>query len=88
MNTHDDRQRKPLRLREVMMGAFGLLLAACASIGTPDGGRYDEEPPYVVKSRPQDRAFYRRHFAVPQGKVASAVIHTTWNVTLFSISTT
>ena len=56
MNTHEDRHRKPLRLREVMMGAFGLLLVACASIGTPDGGRYDEEPPYVVKSRPQDRA--------------------------------
>ena len=58
MNTHEDRHRTPqrLRLREVLMGAFGLLLAACASIGTPDGGRYDEEPPYVVKSRPQDRA--------------------------------
>lgn len=36
-----------------------------------------------AKSRPQDRAFYRRHFTVPQGRVASAVIHTTWNVTLF-----
>ena len=29
-----------------------LLFAACASIGTPDGGPYDEEPPVLVKSSP------------------------------------
>lgn len=29
-----------------------LLLAACASIGTPDGGPYDEEPPVFVSSVP------------------------------------
>ena len=29
-----------------------LLLAACASIGTPDGGPYDEDPPVLVKSTP------------------------------------
>lgn len=43
-------------IREGIIGMLVLLLAACASIGTPDGGRYDEEPPYVVKSNPGDRA--------------------------------
>lgn len=28
------------------------LLAACASMGTPDGGPYDEEPPFLVSSTP------------------------------------
>ena len=32
--------------------AAGLLLAACASIGTPDGGPYDEDPPVLVKATP------------------------------------
>lgn len=32
------------------------LLAACASIGSPDGGRYDEEPPVVVSSSPIQKA--------------------------------
>ena len=29
-----------------------LLLAACASIGAPDGGPYDEDPPVLVKATP------------------------------------
>lgn len=33
-----------------------LLAAACASIGSPDGGRYDETPPKVVKSTPENQA--------------------------------
>lgn len=33
-----------------------LLTAACASIGTPDGGRFDETPPRVVGSSPADGA--------------------------------
>ena len=33
-----------------------LLMAACASIGTPDGGIYDEIPPKVVASYPADRS--------------------------------
>ena len=33
-----------------------LLTAACASIGSPDGGRYDETPPRVVGSAPADGA--------------------------------
>ncbi len=33
-----------------------LCLAACANIGSPDGGRYDEEPPRVVWSSPNNKA--------------------------------
>ncbi len=33
--------------------AFCLLLAACARIGTPDGGPYDETPPKVVHTSPK-----------------------------------
>lgn len=33
-----------------------LIMAACASIGSPDGGRYDEEPPVVVSSQPANKA--------------------------------
>lgn len=33
-----------------------VLVAACASIGSPDGGRYDEEPPVVVSSQPSNKA--------------------------------
>lgn len=33
-----------------------LLTAACASIGSPDGGRFDENPPRVVGSSPADGA--------------------------------
>ena len=33
-----------------------LLLAACASIGSPDGGPYDETPPRVVRSNPDNQA--------------------------------
>lgn len=33
-----------------------LITAACASIGSPDGGRFDETPPRVVGSSPADGA--------------------------------
>ena len=33
-----------------------LLFAACASIGSPDGGIYDEIPPKVVSANPADRS--------------------------------
>ena len=37
--------------------AFALLLVySCASIGSPDGGRYDEEPPRVVATTPADKS--------------------------------
>ncbi|MCF0199114.1 MAG: Ig-like domain-containing protein [Bacteroidaceae bacterium] len=32
------------------------LIASCASMGSPDGGRYDEEPPVVVSSTPLNGA--------------------------------
>ncbi len=35
---------------------FVVLLAACASMGTPDGGPFDEEPPILVSSDPGVRA--------------------------------
>ena len=31
------------------------ILASCARMGSPDGGWYDETPPYVVSSSPADR---------------------------------
>lgn len=33
-----------------------LLVAGCAKMGQPDGGWYDEEPPYVIGSTPGDKA--------------------------------
>ena len=36
----------------IMFFALALLLAACASIGSPDGGPYDEDPPVLVKATP------------------------------------
>lgn len=33
-----------------------LLVTCCASIGNPDGGRYDEEPPRVVAFSPDNKA--------------------------------
>lgn len=33
-----------------------LTIVSCANIGSPDGGRYDEEPPEVVSAIPADRA--------------------------------
>lgn len=35
---------------------FVLILAACASIGNPDGGRYDETPPKVLACYPADKS--------------------------------
>lgn len=56
INVNHNKGRRHLPIREGIMGVLAFLLAACASIGTPDGGRYDEEPPYVVKSHPDDKA--------------------------------
>ena len=33
-----------------------LTCIACASIGNPDGGRYDAEPPVVVQCFPKDKS--------------------------------
>ena len=37
----------------ILLTLLALLLAACASIGRPDGGPYDEEPPVLVNSTPE-----------------------------------
>ena len=42
--------------RYLTVTLFALMLAACASIGNPDGGRYDETPPKVLVSYPADKA--------------------------------
>ncbi|MCD7720797.1 MAG: Ig-like domain-containing protein [Prevotellaceae bacterium] len=36
--------------------ALSLSLASCANIGSPDGGRYDEEPPVVTHSSPDNKS--------------------------------
>ena len=36
----------------IMSLLLALAIVACASIGTPDGGPYDEDPPVLVKSMP------------------------------------
>ncbi len=36
--------------------AVSLAVCSCANIGSPDGGRYDEEPPEVVGSSPANKA--------------------------------
>ena len=41
-----------MRIEEIKYLFFVLLLVACASIGSPDGGPYDEEPPVLVGSTP------------------------------------
>ncbi len=35
---------------------LALVVAGCARMGSPDGGWYDETPPYVVSSTPLDRS--------------------------------
>jgi hypothetical protein len=43
--------------RESLIPLFILLLVcACARIGSPDGGPYDETPPRVVRSYPDNQA--------------------------------
>lgn len=41
-----------MRIKEIKYLFCLLLLVACASIGSPDGGPYDEDPPVLVKSTP------------------------------------
>ena len=42
-----------MKLKEYAMSLLSaLVLAACASMGTPDGGPYDEDPPVLLKATP------------------------------------
>lgn len=45
-----------MKTKHVFAGLALLFVAACASIGNPDGGIYDEVPPRVVSSSPADRS--------------------------------
>ena len=45
-----------MKSKHIFAGFALLLIVACASIGAPDGGIYDEIPPKVVSSYPVDRA--------------------------------
>lgn len=42
-----------MRLKEIKYLFLLLTIVACASIGRPDGGPYDEEPPVLMKSVPE-----------------------------------
>lgn len=44
-----------MKSKHIFAGFALLLMAACASIGAPDGGIYDEIPPKVVACYPADR---------------------------------
>ena len=41
-----------MRVREIKYLFLALLTVACASIGRPDGGPYDEDPPVLVGAEP------------------------------------
>lgn len=43
-----------MRKKYLYIFLTALILAGCASIGNPNGGFYDEEPPVLVKSNPSD----------------------------------
>ena len=45
-----------MKTKHILAGLALLLMAACASIGAPDGGIYDEVPPKVVACYPADRS--------------------------------
>ena len=45
-----------MRAKYIPAGLVLLFVAACASIGSPDGGIFDEVPPKVVASFPADRS--------------------------------
>lgn len=40
----------------LLLVVLSSVLFACASIGSPDGGRYDEEPPKVLFCTPEDKS--------------------------------
>lgn len=42
--------------RAFVVIAILCLIVSCASIGSPDGGRYDEEPPKVLFATPENRS--------------------------------
>ena len=49
----DERMKK---LSQALLWVIILLFVSCARMGSPDGGWYDDTPPYVVSSSPNDKA--------------------------------
>ena len=47
---------KKLTILFLIMAATMHAFVSCANIGSPDGGRYDEEPPEVISSSPADKS--------------------------------
>ena len=45
-----------VKTKHILVGLGVLLIVACASIGSPDGGIFDETPPKVVSCSPADRS--------------------------------
>ncbi|MCQ2243346.1 MAG: Ig-like domain-containing protein [Bacteroidaceae bacterium] len=40
----------------LLLAIVALIVASCARMGSPDGGWYDEEPPYVLATSPMENA--------------------------------
>lgn len=40
----------------ILIAALSLLMAACARMGQPDGGWFDDDPPRIIGSNPADQA--------------------------------
>lgn len=53
MNENRRRHRHLRQLRWTACIVLAFLVYACASIGTPDGGPYDEDPPVLLKCSPE-----------------------------------
>ena len=53
---HRHKTYSGLHLAVIAVLAATLLAAACASIGSPDGGPYDEKPPTIVSALPHNQA--------------------------------
>ena len=50
-----DKPDKPNKGALWLVAAACLLVASCAKMGQPDGGWYDETPPRIVRTTPQDQ---------------------------------
>ncbi len=50
---NENRRRNIRQLRWTACVLLALMAYACASIGTPDGGPYDEDPPVLLRCSPQ-----------------------------------
>lgn len=52
-----DNRHNPTRIIRLLLTAMAaVLMASCARMGQPDGGWYDETPPRIIHTSPQDKA--------------------------------